>query len=1071
MDGLNRRDFLKAGAVATSATAAACAYDYKVPQEEVLPYVVNPENVQPGLATYYASLCNGCATACGLVARNNDGRVVGVEGNPDHPSGPGLCTRGHFDLIAAYGPDRLPGATARRTTLSWADADKQMLDAVAAARAAGKTVAWLGRYRTGTASALLDVLAEGGLRRVHWETLGVEPLLAAARIAFGVDELPVYELAGARTVVSFGFDFADSAFGSMAMRKGFAKARNPASDGFAARLVAIEPRLSSSSIGCDDWVSALPGTETQVALALAKLCAAANGYSGAGASLLSGVDVNAACAASGIAEARLTELAAMLTAAPSVVLPGGPSTQGADATALAVATLLCNQVLGAVGTAVQFGRGFRPGQVNSFADVKSLVADAAAGKIGVLFLDGIDAIHALPAALGAADALAKVDLVVQFADEANDSTGENTLVLPTGSGLEQWSDASVESGLHVLGQPSMLPLHDSRGLGDTLLTIAKAWAPAAPPLEAVAAPVEASAEATPAADSTAVVAPVAAPPSVSTAGLVAAAANFGELVKARWTALLMPAGANAAAWWQEVQTIGLVASPPALAAVSWVAASLPEGTNSGSGDRALVLFASHLGDGRWANVPWAQELPDPVSTYFWNTWIEINPRTAESLGLGEKDLVKVETDHGSLTVGWFGAPTVREDTVALRMGNGKTTGKYAKGRGANAFALLGGDVDPASGALNLTSRVRIARAQGESGLHALCGSMNQDGRTIAARVNAADAVANVEGEAQSIVPIHHLPTDPRVEAAGPVDMFPEPQHPTYRFSMVIDTNACNGCGACQIACAVENNTPFVGPDQLRKGRTMSWIRMDRFFEGDENSPDVRYLPAICQHCAHAPCEGVCPVLATYHNLDGLNAMIYNRCVGTRYCANNCPYTARRFNYHTWEWPQSYHLMLNPELSTREMGVMEKCTFCVQRVRSVKDNWRDAAFAQREPGKPVSMDKHRVPDAALQRLTACAAACPSEAINFGNWNDIDSTVRQLGTSPRAYTLLGELNTKPGVRYMAKVSHHAPAFSHGGGHGGGHEEGHGDSHTPTEAPGGHGGPDEAPAHGHGAEHKEG
>jgi molybdopterin-containing oxidoreductase family iron-sulfur binding subunit len=203
-------------------------------------------------------------------------------------------------------------------------------------------------------------------------------------------------------------------------------------------------------------------------------------------------------------------------------------------------------------------------------------------------------------------------------------------------------------------------------------------------------------------------------------------------------------------------------------------------------------------------------------------------------------------------------------------------------------------------------------------------------------------------------------------------------------------------------------------------------------------------------------------------------MVYNRCVGTRYCANNCPYTARRFNYHTWEWPQSYHLMLNPELSTREMGVMEKCTFCVQRLRTVKDNWRDAAYAARAPGEAIRPEQHRVPDAALQRITACAAACPSEAINFGNWNDTDSLVRTLGNSPRAYTLFGELNTKPGVRYMAKVAHHAPVFSHhGGGHGEDHgsEDGHGKDTPPTGAHGGHGGDHAEPAHGQGAGHTEG
>lgn len=229
---------------------------------------------------------------------------------------------------------------------------------------------------------------------------------------------------------------------------------------------------------------------------------------------------------------------------------------------------------------------------------------------------------------------------------------------------------------------------------------------------------------------------------------------------------------------------------------------------------------------------------------------------------------------------------------------------------------------------------------------------------------------------------------------------------------------------------------------------MGWIRLSRYFEGQREAgspgphevPDVRFQMNICQQCSHAPCEGVCPVLATYHNLDGLNAMIYNRCVGTRYCGNNCPYTARRFNYHTYKWPESFNLMLNPDVSTREMGVMEKCTFCIQRIRSAKDEWRDK--------------KDIVPDAALHKLTACAQACPTDAITFGNAKDPDGLVSKLWQDERAYTMLGELNTKPGVRYLARINH-TPSKLHGhGGHGGGHGDGHGDA-TGGGHDGGHGG----------------
>ena len=1055
MQGLNRRDFLKVGAVATTATAAACTYDYKVPQEHVLPYVVNPENVQPGLASYYATACHGCASACGVVARNKDGRVVGVEGNPDHPLAASLCARGHFDLYAAYSPDRVAGPTDGRTALSWADADKKVADAVAAARAAGKAVAWLGAYRSGTVDALLGELVAGGLRRVHWEPMGVDALLAAARQAYGVDELPVYELGGAHTIVTFGHDFLNTAFGAMAMARGWAQAKDPARGEFVARMVSFEARLGSSSSQADHWFAAAPGSEARVAFALARLCAEAKGYTGPAAALLGAVDVAGAAAAAGLDEARLKQVAGWLAAGPSVVLPGGPSTEGADATALAVATLLCNEVLGNVGHSVVFGRGARPGQVNSYADVKALVDDAAAGKVGVLILDGLDLVHLAPGDLAVADALGKCDLVVQLANEPNDSSGDKTLLLPVGSGFEHWSDARVEAGVAVLGQPAMIPLKDSRGLGDFVLGLVKSNPAPAPAAVEGAVPDAA--------------------PVVTTASLAAAAVTFGDLVKARWAAVYKPADADLATWWVEVQAKGVFAVSLPVASVVWQAATLPEvGAGLAAGEKALVLFAGHLHDGRWANVPWAQELPDPISTYFWNTWVEVNPKTAESLGLAEKDLVKLTTDTGTVEVGWFGSPAVREGTFALVAGNGKQVGKYAKGRGANAMKLLASSTD-ASGSLATGGlKVVATRVSGNSGVHALCGNLDQDGRPIAVAVNVDDAVKNLHGEAASIVPLHHIPIDERVTAAGSVDMFPEPQHPTYRFALTIDNNACNGCGACQIACAMENNTPFVGPDQLQKGRTMVWIRMDRFFEGDGENPDIRYLPALCQQCSHAPCEGVCPVLATYHNLDGLNAMIYNRCVGTRYCANNCPYAARRFNYHTWQWPESYHLMLNPDLSTREMGVMEKCTFCVQRTRAAKDLYRDVAFGEREPGRPVNMSQNTVPDEALRKLTACAAACPTDAITFGNWNDEKSTVRAIGESPRAYTLLGELNTKPGVRYVARINHNAPANA--GHHGGGHHEAPAGGHDA----GGHGAP--AGDHGthpaapaaepaHGAEHKEG
>ena len=282
--------------------------------------------------------------------------------------------------------------------------------------------------------------------------------------------------------------------------------------------------------------------------------------------------------------------------------------------------------------------------------------------------------------------------------------------------------------------------------------------------------------------------------------------------------------------------------------------------------------------------------------------------------------------------------------------------------------------------------------------------------------------------------------DKRLDRLASIDLYAEPNHPVNRFALAVDLNRCTGCGACETACFAENNIPVVGPEQVRLGRNMGWIRLSRYWEGEGEHPDVRFQPVMCQQCSHAPCEGVCPVLATYHNLDGLNAMVYNRCVGTRYCANNCPYSARRFNFHTYRWPESFNMMLSPDVVTRDMGVMEKCTFCVQRIREVKDTWRDVNT------------QGKAPDGALRRLTACAQACPSDAITFGNVKDEGGEVHEKFEDARAYAMLGELNNKPGVRYLARIVHHEIPRHHGGGHGDEHGDEHGGDHGDAD---GHGG----------------
>jgi Fe-S-cluster-containing dehydrogenase component/anaerobic selenocysteine-containing dehydrogenase len=1053
MTMLNRRDFMKVAGVTAAAGAVAC--DPRVPMEKVLPYVVQPEQIVPGLPTWFATQCNECSAHCGVEAKNREGRIIKLEGNRQHPANNGrLCAMGLAGLQSTYSPDRFAGPMIGGQPKAWPDAQAAAVEAIKAAKAGGKEVAWLGHARTGATGALIEAFigALGG-KPLFWEPAsGVASLRAATKVVFGKDTVPSYDLSGAHTVLSFGAEFL-STWGAVELRQGWAAGRDPKVGGFVSRTVCVEPRIGNTSCVADLHLQAVPGSEAGVALAIAKLLAEKKGYAGLAATALSAVNADELITAAGLKKERVAEVVGWLAANPSVVLPGGAHTAGSP-TALAVATLLLNDVAGNIGTSVYFGQTSNVAGQASAQQVVDLFTRLNEGKVGVLFLDGSDPAYNLPSDVKAFDALAKAT-VISFANEANDSLTPSAIVLPGGTTLESWGDAEARSGWHTLQQATMRPLKDSQQLGDTVLTLAKGLGLSTPPVAAAPAPTEAA----PAADATAApagdagaapvdpaAAPVAPPAPVAPKVLGLEAENFLAYLKSWWAGVVWPKagmpGSFEAFWVECLQRGGWFQTLPREGAsvVLQAAASAAAPALSGAGNLSLVLFPHpFIYDGRHANKPWAQEIPEPLSSFTWGTWAEIHPKTAESLGLTKDDKISVKTDVGAIEVGWFASPGIREDVVAVVMGNGQQRGgRYTKW-GANPASLISSKFDE-SGELQLVqAKASVSKAAGPN-LHPYLGHINTDGRGVNFAVSIND-LGKGSGPA-SIVPAHHVPIDPRVTAAGLTDMYPEPEHPTYRFAMAVDLNRCTGCGACETACFSENNTPVVGPDQVRKGRHMGWIRLSRYWEGTGEQPDIRFQPVICQQCSHAPCEGVCPVLATYHNLDGLNAMVYNRCVGTRYCGNNCPYTARRFNYHNFRWPESFHLMLNPDVSTREVGVMEKCSFCVQRLRAAKDQYRD--------------NKEVVPEKALLKLTACAQACPTDAITFGNANDKQSALWAMFQDERTYTMLGELNTKPGVRYMARINHVESALhhgGHGGGHGGGHAtDDHGGDHGEKAAPSG-------------------
>ena len=1052
MAELNRRDFFKVVGISGASAVAGCKtapfenpLNVQTPVEELYPYVVQPDQITPGAPTFFSTICTGCSASCGAVARHREGRVVFLAGNPDSPvGGTGLCAAGTASLQDTYDPDRFTAPVIAGAPATWDVALDTVAKALEPLKGSGK-VAWLGRYRTGALANLIgDFMGAVGGRELHWEPLGYESLVKATNVAFGVNGAPRYDIAVAQIILGFGADFLHTWLDGVHHSAGWAQARDPKVGGVVAEYIEIAPRLSHTGTRCDTWLSNKPGTEAGVALALAKLVATKRGNARGAESWLASVDPAALASAAGIAPDKLDALADRLAREPSVVFPGGVTTNGDNAGQLALATLVLNYVCGNIGQTVKLGQHINLGKVSNFGEVETLLRECADGKIDVLFLDDLDPIFTLPTSVGAAAALAKVPHLVVFTNRISESVTAGAVVLPPGSSLETWGDAESVVSFHGLQQPAMKALNDTRSVGDVLLSLAKTLALTMPaPVASLVGMDLLNLITTRGGPPEAPVITAPAWPMLGgkTATATFEAEDFYRYLAGYWFNNVYSkdgTGKTFANWWVDCLTLGgffTAVVEPNIA----IRADLPP-ANPGAavaGEMALLVFPhARLFDGRHAHKAWMQEIPDPVSGYTWTSWGEISPATAKRLGVGNADAMDVKTDAGTVTVGVRVSKGMRDDAVALVLGNGAQKGnRYAKGWGVNPFHLLSDSKDTLSGAMaTLGGSATVSRAGTANERKSLKGSEGMDERPIALTTFVGDVLSGHATEPGSLAPTHKVPEDERLVEKGIHDFYPEPQHPTYRFAMAIDLDACTGCGACEAACVAENNIAITGPLQHSKWRYMGWIRLDRFWEGEGEHPDVRYMPALCQQCSHAPCEAVCPVVATYHNLEGLNAMIYNRCVGTRYCANNCPYSARRFNFHTYRWPEAYELMLNPDVSTREAGVMEKCTFCVQRLRYTKATYRSQG---------------PVPSEVWTHLPACAEICPSKAITFGNALDAAGAVAQQFASPRAYTLLGELNTKPGVRYLTRLSFQQSA--HGSGHGGeGHEAAPSSEHNSTGAP---------------------
>jgi molybdopterin-containing oxidoreductase family iron-sulfur binding subunit len=915
---IGRRFFLRI--VGATGIAAGCSPAHA--PEKLIPLLVPPQNMVPGKALFYRTVCRECAAGCGVTARSREGRVVKLEGNPDDPISRGaLCARGQAALQRLYAPDRfrgpmLRGADGQLTPIGWDAALAKVAEALKAAAPAG--VRLRTRSEPGSAGAVqrafLTSLGTAPEHRVVSESPEKTALRRACSQIYGQAEVPAYDLSSARAVVAFGADFAETWLSPVELSRGFAAGRGT-SGPQRTTLTWVGPRLGATGARADQWIACRPGGELDVLLVLlrwlvdpgnrvADLAPQASAIRDA----LADFDPQASSRRAGVSLEQVAALGKTLASRrPSALL--GSTT--AEAAAL---LLVANHLLGNVGRTVLLGQ-------DPLLDPPSPAATTP-GDARVLLLH-----HAEPVADDG-----RVPLIVSFSSRPDASTALAHVVLPDHHWLESFGDVEERKGILALEQPTMTPVFDTRSASDVLLQLGKRLGLSGLPSGDLQ--------------------------SISRKHIVARASELGVLPPQGERELLMRGVAAAPAKHEErpLDESGLRAA---------LATKPPT-----SPEPALYEFPTPLGTADPAAPPWLREIPDSISGVCWSSWVELSPGDAARLGARDGDLLAIGdvqlplSIHAGLRDGVVAVPASAPELRALR------------------------------------DRTLSLRRIGAGVLPRIPGAKSDEGRELlpsAAEVGAREEHhhGHEHGHDKGIG-YEHPPEE------HPYGMRPPPSHPTHRWAMAIDLDRCTGCQACVVACYAENNIPVNGPEAAMRGRNQAWLRIQRSVEKSGAEVEIAFLPSLCQQCDRAPCEPVCPVYATYHTSEGLNAMVYNRCIGTRYCSNNCPYDARVFNWRDPKFEAPLDLQLSPDVTVRSKGVMEKCTFCVQRIRGAENE--------------AKSERRNLVDGEV--VPACAQTCPSRAFTFGDLEDPGSRINRVRQDPRAYRLLEDLGTGPAVTYLAR-----------------------------------------------------
>ena len=964
-----RRDFLKyVGFSTAAATLAAC----EGPVHKSIPYVLQPEQIIPGVADYYATSVFDGFDFANLLVKTREGRPIKIDNNTIAGAKFSANARVHASILSLYDSLRLKEPKIAGTNASWADVNSKIASSIVEAKAKGGQVVLLTNTLASpsTEKLIAEFIAKNpNAKHVVYDAVSSSEALDAFETVYGERALVDYDFSKASLIVSVGADFLGDWQGG-GYDAGYAQGRIP-KNGKMSRHFQLEANMTLSGAAAD---KRLPMSTANQKQALVHIYNIVTGSS---------VAVNLAPEF----KAEVTKAAQQLKAAGSKgVLVSGIQDKNAQLLVLAINQKLASEAFTTSGT-----RQIRKG---SNEKVAQLINEMKAGSVHTLIMSGVNPVYTLADSASFVEGLKKVTTSVAFSLKEDETASVTTIAAPVPHYLESWNDLMLTKGTYSLTQPTIRPLFNTKQFQDVLLS------------------------------------------------LNGNAGTFYDYIKVTATSII------AGSTWNKVLHdgvyVGVVPTASAGSADYTAAATVLSSSKAAEAFELVLYTKTGLGDGQQANNPWLQEFPDPITRVSWDNYVTVSNADAKKLGLTNEIVANggLNGSYATITttdgVKLENVPVIVQPgqavgTVGMALGYGRKAAlKEEMVVGLNAYALYKG--------FNNVQSVTLVKADGEHEFACVQGQKTLMGRGDIIKETTLEIFNTKDAKEWNEVPMVSL--DHKEVESTKVDLWDSFDRSIgHHFNLSIDLNACTGCGACVIACHAENNVPVVGKSEVRRSRDMHWLRIDRYyssestFEGDNerkeniaglssslstfnemekagDNPQVAFQPVMCQHCNHAPCETVCPVAATSHGRQGQNNMAYNRCVGTRYCANNCPYKVRRFNWFLYSQNSEfdYHMnddlgrmVLNPDVNVRSRGVMEKCSMCLQMTQAT------ILKAKRE-GRAIV-------DGEFQ--TACSNACSTGAMVFGDVNDADAKVAQLATDDRMYHLLEHVGTKPNVIYHVKV----------------------------------------------------